>query len=552
MISIRTKLILFMSILVVTIGVLCCVFWINHTKRQQEDALKKFGTSLVMLLAQDNEVTYALHSAQPAFLDAAINRLRDLDREEEIGYLRISNNQTVVYEQKSLRINVNMEEIPIKKILQKRHTATRQSHWSRGGFRIETSTFSPLCELLCERIETSSGAVFCDFLAPVFEKKPLSEEEFAAQIFGEDKMDKEQLRSVLGFVQMGLSHYKLNERIQKIIWQNIIPMGLGIVCGGICCMFFLSTYLISPLRHIANITLDIAGGNLTRMIDIQSRDEIGQLSINFNEMTRSLKASHDEKERIMAQLRDHIRDLYNTNKELKEMQERVIRSEKLAAVGKLASGVGHELRTPLATMKNAVYLMKKSVSAAQVQNENQKSNTLMEIMEKEIDRSIKIVNDLLGFSRTAKPTVSPTDICMLIASSLSRLQIPEKIKKVVHTDDSLPFVLVDATQIEQVFLNLIQNACDAMPAGGLLTIRAQKEIGSVLSVTFTDTGCGIPDNIKHRIFDPLFTTKAKGFGLGLALSHSIIQRHEGCIELESKEGKGTTFIVKLPIAPMQG
>ncbi|OQY98535.1 MAG: hypothetical protein B6D35_11805 [Candidatus Brocadia sp. UTAMX2] len=548
MMSIRTKLILQVGILVIIIDALCCVFFLYHAKRQQEDALRKFGTALIILLAQDNEVTYALRSAQPAFLDAAINRLRALDMEDEIGYVRILNNETVMIEEKSSRIKLNMEEISIKKSLQKQDTMTRQSRWSRGGVRIETHIFGHRGEILCDRIEARSREVFYDFFASVFERKTFSEEEFAAQIFGEDTVDIEKPPPVLGFVQMGLSHHKVAERTHKILWRSIVPMGTGIVFGGICIMFFLTTYLVSPLRHMAKVTLDIASGNLDRFIDIQSRDEIGQLSMNFNEMTKSLKASHDEKEKIMAQLRDHIRDLYDTNKELKAIQERVVRSEKLAAVGKLASGVGHELRNPLAASKNALFLLKKSISGMQIQNENLTLNNFLLIIEKEIERSIKIVNDLLGFTRTAKPSVSPMNIRALIDASLSRVTLPGKIKRVIQADDSLPLVLVDATQIEQVFVNLIQNACDAMPTGGLLRICALKEGSHLLTVTFTDTGCGIPDHVKHMIFDPLFTTKPKGLGLGLALSHSIIQRHEGHIELESREGEGTTFIVKLPIA----
>jgi len=114
-------------------------------------------------------------------------------------------------------------------------------------------------------------------------------------------------------------------------------------------------------------------------------------------------------------------------------------------------------------------------------------------------------------------------------------------------EDPLPLLYVDATQIEQVFINLVQNACDAMPTGGQLTIHAEKE-NDFLNVTFTDTGCGIPDTIKDKIFEPLFTTKPKGLGLGLAVSFSIVQKHGGCIDLKSKEGEGSTFIVKLPVA----
>ena len=288
-------------------------------------------------------------------------------------------------------------------------------------------------------------------------------------------------------------------------------------------------------------------------MDIHSRDEIGQLSLSFNQMTKALKASYDEKEKIMAQLRENVNNLFNANKELvkineqlNEAQERLVRSEKLAVVGKLASGVGHELRNPLGAIRNALFIIKKKNGNTLISNDVQKFNQLVEIVEKETDRSIKIVNDLLGFSRTAKPAVSPTNIRSIIESSLSRLKIPDKINKVVQVEDTLPLVPVDANQIEQVLINLIQNALDAMPNGGWLTILAQRE-DKFLVITIKDTGCGIPDTVKNKIFDPLFTTKPKGIGLGLAISLNIIQRHEGFIDLKSKEGEGASFAVKLPI-----
>ncbi|MFN3533204.1 MAG: HAMP domain-containing protein [Candidatus Brocadia sp.] len=253
---------------------------------------------------------------------------------------------------------------------------------------------------------------------PIFEKQTFSEEEFAAQILGEDGVAKGEIQPILGFVQIGLSHRKLSERIHKIIWQSIIPLGLFIVFGGICITFFLTRYIVSPLRHMASITLDIAKGNFTRTLDIHSKDEIGQLSMNFNQMTQSLRGLCDEKEKIMTQLRENIHSLCHANIELKEAQERLVRSEKLAAVGKLASGVGHELRNPLGAIRNALFIVKKKTTDTGVSTDTQKVNQLLEIIEKETERSIKIVNDLLGFSRTAKPTVSPTKIHSIIESSL--------------------------------------------------------------------------------------------------------------------------------------
>ena len=553
MVGIRTKLILFMSTVIVIIGTLICVFFLLHSKKQQEDALRKFGISLVMLLAQDNEVKNALSFTQPAFLDAPISRVTALDREKEIGYLHIYNPQSTLIEETAPWINISMEEILTSKspkMRSKPHSALR---WTRGGgARVIKSTQNPDV-LIEENIIVCSGNVFYDFTMPVLEKPAFAEEEFAAQILGEDETPKEKKQKTFGFVQVGLSQYKLNERINKIIWQRIVPMGLIIISGGIGITFLLSKYFVAPLKHMASITLDIARGDLTRTVDIRSDDEIGQLSLNFNNMTRALKVSYDEKENIMAQLRENVnnlekanKELVNINEQLSETQDRLVRSEKLAVVGKLASGVGHELRNPLGAIKTALYIIRKTNLNNNVINNSQKSNQLFEIIEKETERSVKIVNDLLGFSRTAKPAVSPADIKLIIESSLSRVKIPANIEEKVLLEEPLPLISVDATQIDQVFVNLIQNACDAMQKGGLLTIHARKE-NEFLTVTFTDTGCGIPENAKNKIFDPLFTTKPKGMGLGLAISINIIQRHEGYIDLKSKEGEGASFIVKLPI-----
>ena len=553
MVGIRTKLILFMSTVIVIIGTLICVFFLLNSKKQQEDALRKFGISLVMLLAQDNEVKNALSFTQPAFLDAPISRVTALDREKEIGYLHIYNPQSTLIEETAPWINISMEEILTSKspkMRSKPHSALR---WTRGGgARVIKSTQNPDV-LIEENIIVCSGNVFYDFTMPVLEKPAFAEEEFAAQILGEDETPKEKKQKTFGFVQVGLSQYKLNERINKIIWQRIVPMGLIIISGGIGITFLLSKYFVAPLKHMASITLDIARGDLTRTVDIRSDDEIGQLSLNFNNMTRALKVSYDEKENIMAQLRENVnnlekanKELVNINEQLSETQDRLVRSEKLAVVGKLAAGVGHELRNPLGAIKTALYIIRKTNLNNNVINNSQKSNQLFEIIEKETERSVKIVNDLLGFSRTAKPAVSPADIKLIIESSLSRVKIPANIEEKVLLEEPLPLISVDATQIDQVFVNLIQNACDAMQKGGLLTIHARKE-NEFLTVTFTDTGCGIPENAKNKIFDPLFTTKPKGMGLGLAISINIIQRHEGYIDLKSKEGEGASFIVKLPI-----
>ncbi len=232
--------------------------------------------------------------------------------------------------------------------------------------------------------------------------------------------------------------------------------------------------------------------------------------------------------------------------ELREMQEKLIRSERLAAIGQLAGGVGHELRNPLGAIKNAAYYVKGKVAQSELSQKEPRVMEFLDIMEDEINSSNKIINDLLGFSRVGKPSVSPAQIKNVIEAALSRTPIPENIELTKKLDADLPEIEIDADQVRQVLANMITNAVEAMPEGGKLTIAARGK-DECLEVEIADTGCGIPQEAVGKIFDPLFTTRAKGIGLGLALCKAIIDRHEGYIQVESQVGKGTTFTMKLPV-----
>ena len=268
MVSIRTRLIVLICLLIAVIDILSCLFFFIHTKNAQETMFKKLGTSLATMLAQDNEVGLALDHAQTAFLGNPIKRVQAFDRDKEIGYWRITNNQTVLVEEKAIWCAIQSNEIP-----------ARDNSESSDTPRIN-------------RIISSSREVFYDFSVPVFEKRTFSEEAFATQILGEDKILAEKKPKILGSVQIGLSTRKLNEKIHEVILYGIIPLGFGIIAGGAFITVFLTKQIVSPLKQLANITLDIAGGNLSRTVDVRSRDEIGQLSMNFNQMTKSLEKSY--------------------------------------------------------------------------------------------------------------------------------------------------------------------------------------------------------------------------------------------------------------------
>ena len=307
---------------------------------------------------------------------------------------------------------------------------------------------------------------------------------------------------------------------------------------GVQVVFF---YLITFLSWFASSRLTRALDSLRRYAaELQIANEKLQLS------EEELRASNEELRATEEELRATNEELQTANEDLREAQEQLIRSEKLAAIGKLAGGVGHELRNPLGAIKNAVYYIRGKLINSELAKTEPRIIEFLGIVDDEISSSNKIISDLLSFSRVAKPAVSPAKIRKVMEDTLSHLTVPENVEVINKVDANLPEVEIDADQIRQVLVNIATNAIQAMPEGGKLTIDARKG-DKFLEVTISDTGDGISEDVIGKIFDPLFTTRAKGIGLGLAVCKSIIERHGGAIGVESKVGEGATFTVKLPL-----
>jgi signal transduction histidine kinase len=291
-----------------------------------------------------------------------------------------------------------------------------------------------------------------------------------------------------------------------------------------------------------------ASSRLTRALDDVRRyaTELQVANERLQASEEEIRASNEELRATEEELRASNEELQTANEELKETQEQLIRSEKLAAIGKLAGGVGHELRNPLGAIKNAVYYIKGKLTDSELAKREPRIIEFLGIIDDEISSSNKIINDLLNFSRVGKPAVSPAKIRKVMEDALSYLTVPENIEVINKLDANLPEVEIDADQIRQVFVNIATNGIQAMPEGGKLIIDAKKE-DKFLEVAISDTGDGISEDVIGKIFDPLFTTRAKGIGLGLAVCKSIIERHGGDIGVESKVGEGATFTVKLPL-----
>jgi len=226
--------------------------------------------------------------------------------------------------------------------------------------------------------------------------------------------------------------------------------------------------------------------------------------------------------------------------ELQAAQEELVRKEKLAVLGQLAGGVGHELRNPLGVISNAVYFLKTILSDADAT-----AKEYLDFISTEVGNAEKIVTDLLSFPNIKPALKEEVKILDLVREALARYASPQNIQTTLNISPDLPPICVDPHQISQVLVNLFLNGYQAMPDGGILTIDAALKKNQVL-ISVRDTGCGIPPKNIKKIFEPLFTTKLRGIGLGLSLSKNLVEINSGTIEVESEEGKGSRFTISFP------
>jgi signal transduction histidine kinase len=226
--------------------------------------------------------------------------------------------------------------------------------------------------------------------------------------------------------------------------------------------------------------------------------------------------------------------------EQKDMERRLLKAERLAAIGETAAMVGHDLRNPLQAITAAVYVLK-----TELQPESEKSAEMFELVENAVLYSNKIVTNLLEYSGEMRLDLALTTPRAITEGALLLAKVPSNIVVRNLTEDQ-PILRVDEEKMQRAFLNLIENAFDAMPTGGELTISA-KESKNYLEVKLSDTGIGMALDALTNIWKPLQTTKAKGIGLGLAICKRAIEAHGGTISVESFVGRGTTFTIIIPM-----
>lgn len=286
-------------------------------------------------------------------------------------------------------------------------------------------------------------------------------------------------------------------------------------------------------------------------LELGASDYLDKRTLSTELLERSIRYARERKrvEKMLKQYSEKLEEMVEERtRDLKEAQEELVRKEKLAVLGQLGGGVGHELRNPLGAIKNAGYFLNLAI-----EDPEPEVKETLEIIEREVATSEKIINSLLEFAHQVPPVKRRMALKDIIQGVLSRTSVPENVEVVEQIDETLPKILADPDQLAQVFENLICNAFQAMspPAGeekgGRLIIAAKARKPGHVSISFSDTGVGIPEDDLVKVFEPLFTTKAKGIGPGLALGLILVKGHGGAIEVESEKGEGSTFSVNLPL-----
>jgi two-component system NtrC family sensor kinase len=346
---------------------------------------------------------------------------------------------------------------------------------------------------------------------------------------------------IIGILYVGV----LKQPFDDVLRNTLITF-LGIAFLGILIIILVSIFLAKrlsdPLRKLEEMSRKIAGGDYNREFHVRGPIEIRHLASSLDEMAKQLE---EEKRELQEWTTTLEKKVDARAEEMKKIHSQLFRSEKLASLGKLAAGVAHEINNPLTGILTNSSLLLEDLEANDPRRED------VEVMVNETIRCREIVKRLLDFAKQTKPQKRLASINGLIENIILLVRNQASFRNVTIEKQlaaDVPDVLVDPDQVQQVFVNIILNAAEAMTKGGTLTIRSTTTPdGQFIAVSFADTGPGIPEEVREQIFDPFYTTKEHGTGLGLSITYGIVEQHGGSISVDSTVGKGSTFTILLPI-----
>ena len=351
--------------------------------------------------------------------------------------------------------------------------------------------------------------------------------------------------TIIGVLYVGVLKQPFDD-----VLRNTLMTFLGIALGGIILIVLVSIQLAKkislPLKKLQETANKIADGDYKQEFSVKAPREIEHLALSLAKMARDLETEKQELEEWTTTLEKKVEQ---RTEEIRRIHSQLFRSEKLASLGKLAAGVAHEINNPLTGILTNSSLLLEDLDKDDPRRED------IEVVVNETIRCREIVKRLLDFAKQTKPLKKLTDINALIENIILLVRNQTSFRNIrigKNLADDIPLIQADTDQIQQVFINIILNAAEAMTKGGSLTVDSAVSANKdFINVRFTDTGPGISAADKEKIFDPFFTTKEHGTGLGLSISYGIIEQHGGTISVESIKAQGCVFTIQLPIKTLE-
>ena len=410
-----------------------------------------------------------------------------------------------------------------------------------------------------KHISKVTGEEILNLKAPIITKKEILNRENLGITSGINySMTKDFVSEEIGKIELGMSLEKVNKSIAVARTAATLLTMLVLIVTIIMLTFIISA-ITKPVTELVRATDQISKGDYSQKVEIQQKDEIGQLALTFNKMIKSLKQSRDEIEQYNRTLEEKI---FERTQQLEEAQAQLIQSEKMSALGQLAAGVAHELNNPLGGILGYAQFtlekLKKNIPEKTTSKEISSYIRYLTDIECQSRRCKTIVQNLLRFSRSSKNIdFEDVNVNRTIEETITFVEHQLHLNQIeleVSLSPDLPIIQGNIGQLQQVFTNLIINGMHASESGSKIQITtryspALGEFGGAVEILFIDNGTGIEEENLKKIFEPFFTTKevGKGTGLGLSVSYGIIKAHEGEILVSSTPGKGTTFTIILPV-----
>ncbi len=345
----------------------------------------------------------------------------------------------------------------------------------------------------------------------------------------------------IGMLYVGTLERPFQDNLWKslFIFLGITVLGVAIVTG---VAIVVAQRISRPIHAMAEAAEKVAEGDYQQRVDYVSPDEIGYLVGRFNHMIQELARTNRELQEWASNLEAKVEE---RTAQVKAMQRQLTQTEKLAAIGKLAAGVAHEINNPLTGVLTSSSLLLEDTPPEDPRRED------LKVIVDETMRCRKIVKGLLDFARQTKPQKQAVNFNIVIADVLNLVGKQAMFRDIVTRLDlapDLPAVMADQDQMRQVVLNVVLNAAEAMSNGGEIRFSSRlDEKSRSVQVSIADNGPGIPEGIRDKLFEPFFTTKKTGTGLGLAIAYGIMERHGGTISIESRPGQGTTITFNMPV-----